>query len=165
MFQKGSYVIKTMNKVCRVEDIVKLDSSEKEYYLLIPLEEKGAKIFVPVERTATSVREIMSKEAVMDLIAKIPKIEETYIDNEKLREQKYKEIIKCNNPELLVGIIKMIFLRNRKRTEQGKKSTTIDQKYYKLAEDYLYSEMAFVLKKEKSEIQQIIKDTCENNTY
>lgn len=157
----GCYVVKTMDKVCRVENIVKMDKSEKEYYLLIPINEKSAKVFVPVERAESSMREVMSREAVMRLIKKIPQIEETYVDNEKLREQKYKEVIKSYDPELLVGIIKMIFLRNKKRMENGKKSTATDQKYFKLAEDFLYSEMAFVLQIERSEIQQMIRTTCE----
>lgn len=163
MFEIGCYVIKSVGKVCKVEDIVSLDKTMREYYLLLPIDEKGAKIYVPVERAEASARRVMSKENVMDLIERIPQIEETNIEDERFRERKYKEILASDNPESLVGIIKMLYVRNKERTGQGKKNTVVDQKYYKQAEDSLYAEMSFVLQRERSEIQQMIKNTCEDN--
>ena len=53
-------------------------------------------------------------------------------------------------------------MRRKQRTEQGKKSTATDERYFKLAEDSLYSELAFALGKEKNEMRQLITDTIEN---
>ena len=165
MFEKGSYVIKAMNKVCKVEDIVKVDENkDKLYYLLIPIEEQSGKIFVPIDRADLCMRSVMSIEQVEKLIADVPRIKEMIVDDEKMLELRYKEVMKSEEPELLVGMIKLIYLRSKKRTEEGKKNTVMDQKYYRLAEDCLYSEIAFVLGKDKGEIREMIEKSCEKNT-
>ena len=58
-------------------------------------------------------------------IEQISEIEAIWIDNEKKREQEYKEVIKANNPEALVSIIYMIYQRKRMRLEQEKKVTVL----------------------------------------
>ena len=47
------------------------------------------------------------------------------------------------------------------RQEQGKKTTTVDGRYFNLAENLLYSELELVLQKNKDEIYQMIKAICE----
>ena len=44
------------------------------------------------------------------------------------------------------------------RLKQGKKATATDDKYLKQAKENLYNELAFVLGKEKSEMEQIISE-------
>lgn len=45
--------------------------------------------------------------------------------------------------------------------EQGKKITTTDDKYFKRAEDVLFSELSFVLNIPKDKMEQFISDTIE----
>ena len=73
----------------------------------------------------------------------------------------YKQAIQSNNPEQLIGIIKLIYQRKKTRQEQGKKTTTVDGRYFNLAENLLYSELELVLQKDKDEIYQMIKANCE----
>ena len=40
----------------------------------------------------------------------------------------------------------------------GKKITIVDERYFKLAENQLYSELAFALGVQKSDINQIIEE-------
>ena len=86
-----------------------------------------------------------------------------WIDNEKMREQKYKEAIKINSPEALVSVIKMTFHRKKMRIEQGKKSTSSDERYFQMAENLLYTELGLALKKPKQEISQLIIDFIDKN--
>ena len=78
-----------------------------------------------------------------------------------MREQKYKEIIKSNDPEALVSVIKMIYQRKKTRFEQGKKSTSSDDKYFQMAENLLYMELGAALGKPKQEICQLIIEHVE----
>ncbi|MCC8136779.1 MAG: CarD family transcriptional regulator [Clostridiales bacterium] len=162
MYSVGDYVVKANNGVCRVEDIVHLDvsgaSKDKQYYLLIPQADKSAKLYVPVDTTSTSIRSVMSEEGAWEIIEKIPDIDEAWIANDKIREQEYREALKSCDPELLVGIIKNIYLRKKKRLSEGKKSTSVDERYFRLAEQALYSELAFAIGREPEEIDQIIQD-------
>ena len=60
------------------------------------------------------------KEEAWNLIKRIPEIPTAWTNNEKMREQSYKEAVKANDPEALIAIIKMIYQRKQKRLAQGK---------------------------------------------
>lgn len=165
MYEIGDYVIKPSDGVCRIDNTLHLDMSgvdkNKLYYLLIPINEKNKKIYIPVDTADQGTRRTMTEQEAWDLINRIPEIEEVWVDNEKLREQRYKEAIKSYHPEALIGIIKSTYLRNQKRLEQGKKNTLVDERYFKLAEHNLYSELAFAMNKNEDEICQLITDTLQ----
>jgi CarD family transcriptional regulator len=166
MYQIGDYIVKPMSGVCKVADIVHLDMSvadkNRQYYLLIPLEDATGKIYVPTDNTNTGVRKVMSEGEAKQFINEIPEIEATWIDNERLRQEKYKEVVKGCDPRALVGIIKMAYMRKKKRMAQGKKNTVVDERYFKLAENNLYSELGFALHKERQEICELIAESCNN---
>lgn len=165
VYEIGDYIVKSVNGVCKVEDILYLSMSEEEedklYYLLVPVDDKKEKIYLPVDTANLTIRRVMTEEEVWELIHKVPEIEEESITNEKLCEHKYKEAVRSCNPEVLIGIIKMIYMRRRKRIERGKKSTVVDERYFRLAENSLYSELGFVLQKDKEEISQLIAESVE----
>ena len=75
-----------------------------------------------------------------------------------MREQKYKESVKANNPEALVAIIKMIYQRKQERLAQGRKCTATDTKYFQIAENLLYMELGVALGMPKEEVGKTIID-------
>ena len=166
MYKIGDYVMKVNNGVCKIENIMPMDVPDGDpkrlYYLLIPQSDKGAKVYIPVDM-AGSIRKALDAEEAWDVIRKIPDIEEAWISNEKQREQEYKKAIQSGNPEALVGIIKNLYFRRKKRLEQGKKSTATDERFFKLAEDHLYAELAFALGKEKEEMSELITEAIQKN--
>ena len=83
------------------------------------------------------------------------------VDNENDREQRYKETIRNGNPESLIGIIKMTYIRKKKRTDAGKKATAMDERYLEMAENNLYSELAFAINRPKEEVCNIITEYVE----
>ena len=66
------------------------------------------------------------------------------------------------NPEKLIAMIKNVSERNKKRSAQGKKITAIDERYFKKAENNLYTELAFALGRDKQEMQTVIADHLES---
>jgi len=164
MFEIGEFVVSANNGICRVEDVVNLDmtSPHKKYYLLIPVEEKTAKVYIPVDNENHKIREVMDKDQAWKVIEKIPDVEKLEITSDKQREQKYKEAIQSCNPEKLIAMIKNVSERNKKRSAQGKKITAIDERYFKKAENNLYTELAFALGRDKQEMQTVIADHLES---
>ena len=150
-YEIGDYVMKPMTGVCKVDDVMNLNmdgvNKDKLYYLLVPLNDQREKIYVPVEKAAFTLRKCMTHEKAWEAI---------WIDNEKLREQKYKEAIKKNDPYALVSVIKMTYNCKRVRMQQGKKNIAADERYFHIAENLLYSELGFALDKPKDEICQLI---------
>jgi CarD family transcriptional regulator len=166
MFKKGDFVINTNNGICEVTDIVTMNMSgtNKEYYLLVPVSEQTAKVYVPVDLAAQRIRHAMSQEDALALIESIPDIDEAYIENEKEKERTYKEALNSRDPKRLVGIIKTLYLRKQERVDAGKKNTAVDERYFKLAENHLHSELAFALQIEKANVNEIILKHITNTT-
>jgi len=158
MFHIGEFVVNTNNGICEINDIVTMNmsGSDKEYYLLVPITEQTAKVYIPVDMASQRIRLAMSKKDALELIESIKDIDEAYIENEKEREKTYKEALNSRDPKRLVGIIKTLYLRRQERVEAGKKNTAVDERYFKLAENHLHSELAFALQVDKEKMQEMI---------
>jgi len=165
MFKKGDFVVNTNNGICEINGIVTMTISgtEKEYYLLIPVAEPTAKVYVPVDLAAQRIRLTLNKDEALSLIESIKNIDETYIENEKEREKKYKEALNSRDPQKLVGIIKTLYLRKQERVAAGKKNTAVDERYFKLAENHLHNELAFALQINKEKVQEMILHSIQQN--
>ncbi len=158
MFKKSDFVVNANNGICEITDIVTMNMSgtDKEYYLLVPINEQTAKVYIPVDTASQRIRLVMNKTDALELIESIKDIDEAYIENEKEREKTYKEALNSRDPKRLVGIIKTLYLRRQKRLDAGKKSTAVDDRYFKLAENHLHNELAFALNVNKEEVTRII---------
>ena len=163
MFEIGDYIVKPIDGVCRLENIVHLDMAgidkNRLYYLLIPIEDPERKIYVPTDKTDAYIRKAMTNKEALEWIEKIPEIEEIWVENEKQREQIYKNAIKSCDPKELIKIIKITYMRTKKRMAQGKKSTVVDDRFFRIAENHLYAELGFALNKSKNEICNLITET------
>lgn len=160
MFEIGDFVIKANSGICRVDDIGHLDIStankERLYFFLTPLNEANTKLYVPTDKADSGLRRVITEEEAWKIIDAIPDIDEAWIADDKQREQKYKEVIQSCDLEKLISIIKNMYHRKQKRTAQGKKNTSIDEHFFKLAENNLYTELAFAIGKNKEDMQEII---------
>ena len=162
MYSIGQYVSCGNKGVCTIENVTTLDISgvdkEKMYYILKPCYVAASTVYVPVDSPATSMRPILTKEEAQELIAMIPDIPMLTIENEKFVEQDYKAALKTNRCEEWVKIIKTIYARKQKRLQAGRKETAADGKYFKIAEDNLYGELAIVLAMQRNEVFEYISE-------
>ena len=161
-YEIGDFVSKPVIGICKIENILYLnpygEKKDKLYYLIKSIEDEKEKIYVPVSNSDSRLRACLTKEEAWNLIKRIPEIPTAWTNNEKMREQNYKEAVKANSPEALVSIIKMIYQRKQKRLAQGKKCTATDARYFQMAENLLYMELGIALGKPKQEICKTIID-------
>ena len=160
MFETGDYVVYGHTGICQVMGVTTMDmagiSKDRLYYILRPEGQAEGKIYTPVDNGKMVLRKVMTREEAEALIAEIPSIEILEIDDEKRREERYKECIKSCECRELIRIIKTIYLRKQERISKGKKVTATDDRYLKMAEDNLYSEMSMLLGVPKSKMEQHI---------
>lgn len=165
MFEKGEYIIYGTTGVCEVVDVtsMKMEGIPKDstYYILRPYGQAGSKIFVSVNNQKTIMRRTLTEEEAQELIEEIPYIGELWIENDKLREEQYKNCIRSCQCTDWVKIIKTLYLRKEERLAQGKKITATDERYLRAAEDYLYAELSLTLGVPKEEMEQYITDRIE----
>lgn len=165
VFGIGDYVICSNKGVCVVENITTLNltgvDNGRQYYILKPLYITGSTVYVPVDSPKESMRKVLEREAAQKLVAAIPEIPLLVITNDKLSEQTYKECIRKNDCEELVKIIKTIYLRKQKRLQAGRKVTAVDAKYFHIAEDNLYGELAVALEMSRKEVEDYIVEVID----
>lgn len=162
MFEIGDYVVKANIGICKIEDIGCLDIStenkNRKYFFLNPIGEVNSRLYVPVDKADVGLRKVVTKEEAWKIIEQIPAVEEAWISDDKQREQTYKEAIHSCDLQKLISIIKNMYHRKERRTAQGKKNTSVDEHFFKLAENNLYTELAFAIGREKDEMRMIIAD-------
>ena len=155
-YEIGDFVSKPVTGVCRIEDILYLDAQGKKdnklYYRMHPVEDEKETIYVPVSNSDSALRPCLTEENAWKLIEKIPEISTPWTENEKMREQKYKEAIKANDQ------------RKQQRLAQGKKCTATDTKYFQIAEKLLYEELGTAIGKPKQEIVDTLVEHIGQNS-
>ena len=161
MFKIDEYVVHTTGGICKVTSIDSLDipgaDKSKKYYFLVPIKAAGSKVYVPVDNDS-AIRPITTSDEAIKLIDEIPAIEELTIENDRFREAKYKEVIKSCDLHELISVLKNLYFRMLQRISEGKKNTATDDKYFKIAEENLLSELSFVLHKNREEVKSIVAD-------
>ena len=165
MFQKGEFVIYGSKGVCEITDISTIDISgmnrEKLYYFLRPVNDRDGKIFIPVDSDKTRMRRILTKEEARELVESIPQIGYLGIEDEKQREACYRQAVNDCDCRQWVMVLKTLWKRNRERTARGKKETAMDKKYFRIAQDNLYTELAVSLKIGTDEVKEYIAGKIE----
>ena len=165
MFSVGDYVVYGSNGVCRITDIGPMDlpgvSKDKLYYTMTPCYIRDSSLYTPIDNPRVIMRPVMTKDEAESFVESIKDIDGITIKEEKRRELEYKEAVLSCDPEVLVGIIKTIYGRMHNRLAEGKQVTSSDSKYFHIAEDSLYGELAISLGIEKDEVKTYIHDKIE----
>lgn len=165
MFEKGDYVVYGSTGICVVIDVASMEMAgagqEKLYYRMEPYGQSGRKIFAPVDNPKMKLRRILSREEALKVIDQIPSLPQIGVSEEKLRELVYKEHIRSCDCVSWVRMVKTLYIRRLERERQGKKVTVTDEKYYRLAENYLYTEFSLSLDLPKQQVQGFIAKRLE----
>ena len=160
MFKIGDLIIYGNAGVCKVVDIGKPPMNgipdDQDYYTLAPYYSEKSMIFTPCDNEKVIMRPIVSRDEAHELIRNIENIDYLGISDEKKREDCYKESIKTCDPQKFISVIKTIYVRKQQRISEGKKVTASDEKYFQLAEDKLYGELAIALEMEKAKVRDYI---------
>lgn len=161
MFEIGEYVVCGNKGVCVVEKITTLDiagvDKERKYYILKPIYQLGSTVYVPVDSSKESMRHVIRREEAQKLIDTISDVPLLAITNDKLSEQIYRECLKSGNCEEWLRILKTIWLRIQERQQAGRKVTAVDAKYFHMAEESLYGELAVALDLKRDEVEAYIE--------
>lgn len=167
MFEKDELIMCGGHGVCRVVNVTgnPIDRSDKirKYYVLDPVFEKASTIYVPVDNEKVVMRRILTKEEAEELAGQVSEIDTVWIQEEKSREQMYKEAIRTYDCRSLVQIIKTLYMRKQSRLKEGKKVLSSDEQYLRKAEELLYSEMSLALSIPKEEVEAYIRKTVDRH--
>ena len=129
---------------------------KRKYYVLRPVNSRKSTIYSPVDNEKVTIRQIMTREQAESLLQEVPKIQQITVENEKLREEQYKEIMKHSDLRDCIGLIKTLYHKRQTRLDQGRKFTTLDELDLREAMDILCSELALSLGMDNEEAQETL---------
>ena len=164
MFQVGDYIVYGSNGICRVEEITHPDiagsTPDKLYYVLVPEKTRDSRLFCPTDNNRVVLRSVITAEEAKALLEEVKEIEPLKIQSERPRDDTYKKAMKSCDLRQCVQMIKALLIRKEEREANGKKVTVTDERYMKLAEDGLYSELALAMGIDRDEIKEKFLDYC-----
>ncbi len=163
MYSVGDYVVCGNKGVCKVENIKPLDitgaENGEDYYILKPVYSQSSTVYISLESANEKLRPILTKKEANMLVKQMPGVADITVENDKQLEGEYKNCIRSNDAMELVKLIKTIYHRREARFAAGRKETALDAKYFRLAGDYLYGELAISLDIPREKVEGYIDES------
>lgn len=159
-YKKGEYVVYNGFEICQIGDIVmkSFDGiNEKEYYTLIPNEEKST-YYIPADKMTGNVRLVLTKEQFLELIDSLPDTESKWISEKNDRKHDFSEAFKSGDYRRIIPFMNGIYNEKHNREMKGKQLFSYDKKYLENAEKLLHSEISFVFNIKIEDAESFIKE-------
>ncbi|MBO5408703.1 MAG: CarD family transcriptional regulator [Clostridia bacterium] len=168
MFKVDDILTYGINGVCKVTAIEEknLMGIKRNYLVLKPINGDRSTFYVPAdnEDLLGKMRKLLSEDEINRLIDSIPGEKVLWINNEKERKERYRQIVADGNHSELIRMIKAIHLEKKGRAEKGKKLHISDERFLKEAEKILYDEFQYVLNLTEKDVVPYIFSRLETNT-
>lgn len=161
MFKVDDYVVYNSTGVYKIIDIrteKDISNNDVDYYVLEPAYNNNIIIKTPVNNPKVLMRKIMTKEAVLSLIATMPEIETIWTYDDKCRSENFKAAIRTGQCEEWVKVIKTLYLAKKGKLDIGKKLIKTDEEIMKAAEKNLHEEIGIALNISPDEVLPYILD-------
>ncbi len=164
MWNLSDRVIYGSSGICEIVDIREesFAGEKNTYYVLKPLFDNRTTIHVPVsnERLTARMKPVIKRDEALELIKRFDAISPLWIDNDKQRQEKYREVLEGGERELLLAVIKALYERRDVLVEKGKRMRASDEYTLKDAEQLFENECAHIFGLEREEVREFIKDTA-----
>ena len=149
MFERGDRVLYGIHGICTVMGTEKqhVDRKRVEYYVLEPLDQPGARFFVPIHNQAAvaKLRRILSREELDSLLRSEAAREDTWISDENFRKQRYRELIHSGDRTALISMVGTLLRHKKAQQEAGRKFHLCDENFLRDAQKLLSMEFSIVL--------------------
>jgi CarD family transcriptional regulator len=162
MYKVGQYVVYCGEGVFKVDSIGTLDlsgvSGDDTYYTLLSPFRAGSKVYALVGNEEGKLRDVITKKEAKEVLDNIALFDDVDVPNEKQKDEIYKKLIHKNDFRDLAKIVKTMYVKKVSKIAAGKKMTSGDDRYYRMAEERLIGELAIVLDLDRGEIKKIIDE-------
>ncbi len=162
--EKGAYIVYRNAGICQVVDIEEqcVDGENTVLYCKIkPISDVSSTYFIPMEKAAEKLRELLTREEVMNLIDHMPLSEtehELWSDNRRERREMYSQIMKSDDHMAVLRLITSLYFRKRAAQAQGRRFSAMDENMMKNAESLMLQEFGFVLEMTESALRSFIDE-------
>ena len=162
MLQIGSQVVYGFHGVCSIVDVEirSVDRKKVEYFVLEPIEQPGARYYVPTQNpTALSkLLPLLTREELDHLLASEDTQKEVWIAEENQRKQKYRELINSGDRAALICMIRSLNRHKQLQLTAGRKFHICDENFLRDAQKLLSSEFSMVLGIPQDQVAEYIEN-------
>lgn len=149
MYSCGELVVYGIHGVCQITDLETrtVDRKTVTYYVLEPRDQAGARYLVPTHNEAAvrKMRPVLSAQALQELLGSEAVRADSWIPDENLRKQTYRELIGSGDRERLLQMVGALHRHRKAQLAAGKKFHLCDDNFLRDAEKLLSSEFSLVL--------------------
>lgn len=162
MFQIHDMIMYGHAGVCQIADVTTRQFAgmdPQQYYVLTPVFDHSGTVYTPVAGAEAKLRPLISAEEVRSLITTMPKLEDSWIEDDSERQHTYISIIRRGEHRELIQLIMTIYRKREEKRANGRKLRNADEKLMLDAEKLLYQEFAVALHIAPQEVENYIS-TC-----
>jgi CarD family transcriptional regulator len=125
----------------------RLDRKTVQYYVLEPVEQAGARFYVPTQNAAAvaKLRPVMTKEQLDALLCSAEVRQNVWIADENMRKQRYRELISSGDRGSLLCMVRTLYRHKMTQQEAGRKFHLCDENFLRDAQRLLDSEFSLIL--------------------
>ncbi len=153
--------------VCRVcgRETKNFGGRQRVYLTLRPTGSDNILLYLPedAEPEKVKLRRLLSRQEILELIDRAGKTQVNWIADSKIRRETFSKILRGGDAVDLIRMLKSIH-RHQEELPQGKQLPMSDQEMQHAAQRQLYSEMAYVLSIEESQVQPFILEHIQTKT-
>lgn len=141
--------------VCRVVGQEVSPSSGEDCYVLTPYEtdDGSVRMLVPVSNKGGHLRDVITPAEAELLMENLDRIQ-PLVDKPANMKSQYVAMLKGDDIEDLIRVIKTAYMRNRTRMDNHKKLAAIDGEYLGRAQNYLLKELSVSYQKDYKTVEE-----------
>ena len=147
--------------VCKVTELIERNISgvgTRKYYVLLPVYDRGAKIYVPADLETPKLRPLIDESDVLPLIDALPSAESVWEENDKKRQEYFSKILsRCDHREMIC-LLSTLRGKAIEKKKLGKKFHSSDERILRETQRLLYGEFGFVLGISPKEVPDFIAE-------
>ena len=155
MYQVGQKVVYGVHGVCQLLDIEQktVDRKKISYYVLTPMDQPGARFYVPAENPAALAKlsTLLTQQELESLLASVDKSKNAWVPDENRRKLRFRELLASGDRKAILEMICALHIHKNEQAEKGKKFHLCDENFLHDAEKMLCSEFSLVMEKSQKE--------------
>ncbi len=167
-YKVGDFLVHEGSGVCQIEDIDDMElmgkGSKKTYYCMSPVFKAGAKVFTPIDGSTVRLRPVAEEARFTKILDTLDDIECIEEPNDRMLQEKFKEVMSEFTPEALARVVKTVLVRKWQRIAAGKKVMALDEKIFAVAGRKLFEEMAFAMGKDIPSVQNLFEERLKQHS-
>ena len=166
-FEVGQLVRYGQSGVCEIQEITKMETGtgEARYFVLRPLFKRGSTVYVPCasKELTERMRPLLTPAEIDDLLLRAQKAPCPWNRDFRKRSEESRQALNSSDRLDALVMIKSILAHRRELVDMGKRIHTTDDYFLRDAELLIYNEIAYVLDKPFSEVEDHVRDLLSAN--